>query len=305
MLITYWKKAHAFAMSKYLYLNYLYVVVRSLTAYLCLIKDRSVPCSQANTSFCLGSDIVALVPETQTSTPQEQAQELRPLPENTGESTVTCKEEEVHLYCDKELITNSNKVEETSYDFSTCKDQGYLVLDKESPDVNYSHIASAFNQQYQGEGEMVDSLTVSESFSPEAFSTIPQLKNPRNQNSADVAPETSMSKSVISSSYEKSVESSSYPSCSHELISTQSEYTVDIQGNNLSESNTPSLQDPNTKMSCYVVIVPIPLYFENMVVQESCLQIEEAQVKDKSAPVLLDSLPGKVTEIETTPDGKC
>ena len=102
-----------------------------------------MPCSQANTSFCLGSHIVASVPETQRSTPQEQAQELSQLPENTEKSSVTCKEEEVHCYTDKELITNSNKQEETSYDFSTYKDQGYLVLDDESSDLTYSLITSA------------------------------------------------------------------------------------------------------------------------------------------------------------------
>ena len=284
--------------------NYIFVVVRSLTTYLCLIKDHRVPCSQANSSFCLGSHIVALVSEIQRSTPQEQAQELSQLPENTEKSYVTSKEEEVHCYTDKEVITNSNKPEETSYEFSTYKGQGYLVLDDESSDVNYSLITSAFNQRYQGEGEKVDSLTVNESFSPEAsFPTIPQLKTPRNENSADVAPKTGISNSAISSSNEKSIESSSYTSSGHELISTQSEYTVEIHGSNLSESNTRSLQDPNAKTSCYVVIVPIPLYFEHIVVQES--QIEEDQMKDKSTPVLPDSLLGKVTEIETTQHGKC
>ena len=116
------------------------------------------------------------MPETQRSTPQEQAQELSQLPENTEKSSVTSKEEEVHCYTDKEVITNSNKQEQISYDFSTYKGQGYLVLDDKSSDVNYSLITSAFNQRYQGEGEKVDSLTVNESFSPEAsFPTIPQL----------------------------------------------------------------------------------------------------------------------------------
>ena len=263
-----------------------------------------MPYSQAKTSFCLDSHVGTLVPETQRSTPQEHAQELSQLPENTEKSSVTSKEEEVHCYTDKEVITNSNKQEQISYDFSTYKGQGYLVLDDESSDVNYSLITSAFNQRYQGEGDKVDSLTVNESFSPEAsFPTIPQLKTPRNENSADVTPKTGISKSAISSSNEKSIESSSYTSSGYELISTQSEYTVEIRGSNLSESDTPSLQDPNAKTSCYVVIVPIPLYFEHIVAQES--QIEEDQMNDKSTPVLSDSLPGKVTEIETTQHGKC
>ncbi|XP_068741848.1 uncharacterized protein [Montipora capricornis] len=267
-------------------------------------QDHSVPCNQLNTSVSPFSPIVALVPEPDKITPTQQTQAQSPVPEK---SSVTIKGEAVLSrecsHADEEPVRLANEKERSSYEFSISQDQGCPISDDDSSDTSFLHMADAFNHQYQDKREKDNSSIASDSFPSDAFlSSISQFKNLRKRNPAAITPFPSMMDPPSSSLCEQSDHSSGCSSTSHRMVLPAADNTDEIHTSNPGTPDGQEWPHPNMQMSCFVLLVPMPMYFENCFLRESCPQIEEGQQENGPATVPSHSQPGKITEPEFSPD---
>ena len=251
--------------------------------------DHSVPCSQPEMTLSPSSPTAGLVPTTNKSTPTQES-EMQSLVTEVG--NILANEEVVHL----DDSSSASGEGRSNYHFPISQEQLYAISDDESCDASLlqriSNSATAFNQQYQDKRDKGDSLTAVDSFSPEAFlSSIPLFKKHKRKKATTAYRKLGIADSSTVSLNEQSDHCSSYSTSSHGLILPKPNYTVVLNDSSQGVPIAPR-PDPNSNVSCYVLVVPVPLYYENSVSQENLLQpgqIEESQEK--------------ITEVETTLGG--
>lgn len=243
------------------------------------IEDQSVPCSQPSVTLSPSSPTVTLVPVTSQCTPKVKQQEQNP---QQREDNVIVNKEITDLSdsssVDHQIVNYFSGEGRSNYHFAISQDQIYALPDEDSCDASYLQSASsyspnAFNQQYQDKREEDESRTTAE-FSPEAFfSSIPLFKTLKKKKPAAILPK----------------------------LPTDPNITILFHDSNQGVPIAPR-PDPNTKLSCYVLVVPAPLYYETIVPQETLL-LQQDQPADMSVTVPLE-YQEKITEIEATPEGK-
>lgn len=261
-------------------------------------EDHSVPCDdQSPMSISVSSPIAALVPTTNKSIPTQQLQEQSILSE-TGS---TANEEVINLdgsssvgyqvinYVSGDDISNNN------YSFTVSQEEDYNALtDEDSCDASYlqsvSDSANAFNQQYRDKRDVEESSTAAGPFSPEAFfSSIPLFRKLRKRPAAILPKLTDASTNYCQSDQLYSIGSHAVPS-----------FALVMQDSNQGVPIAPK-PNPNAKVSCYVLVVPAPLYYDNFTAQEN-LQLQQDHHEDISETDPPEPHPA-ITEIETTPEG--
>ena len=263
-----------------------------------------MPCSQSTTAPCPPSPAASLVPTTNKSTPTQQLKEQSQVPERGNVTSVSDSSS-----ADHQLISDVNGEEKINYYFPIIgQDQSYGLSEEDSCDASYlqsiSNSAVVFNQQYQDKREEDESLTAANSFSPDAFfSSVPLFKKLRKKKPAARLPKLSLTDSSTGSQYEQSDQCSSYLTSSHGgLILPKPNFTVLLHDSNQGVPIAPR-PDPNSSVSCYVLVVPAPLYYENFVLQES-FQLQPLGQADDLLPTVPPETQEKITEIDTTPEGK-
>ncbi|KAJ7321502.1 hypothetical protein OS493_034556 [Desmophyllum pertusum] len=261
------------------------------------VPDHSVPCDdQSPMSISVSSPIAALVPTTNKSIPTQQLQEQSILSE-TGS---TANEEVTNLdgsssvgyqvinYVSGDDISNNN------YSFTVSQEEGYNALtDEDSCDASYLQSvrdsANAFNQQYRDKRDVEESSTAAGPFSPEAFfSSIPLFRKLRKRPAAILPKLTDASTNYCQSDQLYSIGSHAVPS-----------FALVMQDSNQGVPIAPK-PNPNAKVSCYVLVVPAPLYYDNFTAQEN-LQLQQDHHEDISETDPPEPHPA-ITEIETTPE---
>lgn len=274
------------------------------------LEDHSVPCSQSTTAPCPPSPAASLVPTTNKSTPAQQLKEKSQVPER---GNVTSNEDIVLLSASSstahQLINDVNGEGKLNYYFPIIsQDQSYGLSEEDSCDASYlqsiSNSAVVFNQQYHDKREQDESLTAANSFSPDAFfSSVPLFKKLRKKKPAARLPKLSITDPSTGSQYEQSDQCSSYLTSTHGgLILPKPNFTVLLHDSNQGVPIAPR-PDPNSSVSCYVLVVPAPLYYENFLVQES-LQLQPLGQAEDMQPAVPPETQEKIIEIDTTPEGK-
>ena len=198
----------------------------------------------------------------------------------------------------------SEKECSNNYSFTVSQDDSYHALtDDDSCDTSYlqsvSDSAAAFNQQYREKRADEGSCVVTEPFSPEAFfSSIPLFKKLQKR-PAPILPKLYTTDS--SSYYQYEQADQCFSTEDHGVIMSNSKpsSTLVIHGSNQGVPIAPK-PDPNAKVSCYVLVVPAPLYYENFIPHDN-LQIQQEQ--QENSPTEADLA---VANIAATPEGmKC
>ena len=260
------------------------------------LGDHSVPCSQSTTALCPSSPAASLVPTTNEGTPTQQLQEQSQIPER---GNVTLNEDRVLLSdsssADHQLTSDISGDGKINYYFPiVSQDQSYGLTDEDSCDASYvqsiSNSAVVFNQQYQDKREEDESVTSTNSFSPDAFfSSVPLFKKFRKKKPAANIPKLSITDPSTGSQHEQPDQCSNYLTSSHGgLILPKPSFTVLLHDSNQGVPIAPR-PDPNSSVqSCYVLVVPMSLYYENVVP----LPLGQAESQEK------------ITEVESTPEGK-
>ena len=196
----------------------------------------------------------------------------------------------------------SEKECSNNYSFTVSQDDSYHALtDEDSCDTSYlqsvSDSAVVFNQQYQEKRAEEESSVVAEPFSPEAFfSSIPLFKKLPKRPAA-ILPKLYTTDS--SSYYQYEQADQCFLIEDHGVIMSNSKpsSTLVMHGSNQGVPIAPK-PDPNAKVSCYVLVVPAPLYYENFTPQDS-LQIQQEKQEDSPTEAHL-----AVAKIDATPEGK-
>lgn len=237
-----------------------------------------MPCSQPALSISTSSPVAALVPTTNESIPTQQLQEQTLLPDTT---LSPCLDEEVPNVNDcigHQEMNNTCKNSSNNYSFTVSQDDSYHILtDEDSCDASYlqsvTDSADAFNQHYQEKTDLeAESIKVAEPFSPEAFfASIPLFKQICKR------PATILPK----------------------LSNTDHGITIHSSSQGVPIAPKP---DPKSKVPCYVLVVPAPLYYEKFVSGES-LELQQDHKDDVSETVPSD-FHASLKEIGATPEGK-
>lgn len=268
-----------------------------MTSFVCVcFTDHSVPCSQPEMTLSPSSPTAGLVPTTNKNTPTEESERQRLV---TEVGNILSNEEAVVPLDDSSSAASGEG--RSNYHFPISQEQLYAISDDESCDASFlqriSNSATAFNQQYQDKRDKGDSLTAGDSFSPEAFlSSIPLFKKRKRKKATTAHPRLSTTDSSTVSQDEQSDQCSSYSTNSHGLILPKPNYTVVLHDSSQGVPIAPR-PDPNSNVPCYVLVVPVPLYYENSISQENLLQ--PGQIEDLQETVPLDSQE-RMTEVEET-----
>lgn len=259
-------------------------------------------------SISVSSPVAGLVPTANQSISTQQLQEQTLLPETPPTTTeeVPNVHDSTTSFGYQVMSYVSGEDRRNNYSFTVHEDGSYHVLsDEDSCDASYlqsvSDSADAFNQQYREKRVVEESSTATESFSPEAFfSSIPLFKKLRKR-PATILPKLNTD-SYSYCQYEHSDQF--YSKESHAVIMSNSKPNSAVVMHS-SHQGVPIAPkpDPNAKVSCYVLVVPAPLYYDNFVPQES-LQLHQDHKEDVSETVSSEGHPA-LTEIEvSTPEGK-
>lgn len=260
------------------------------------IVDCNAPCTQLSSPISALSPVAALVPPTQ----QVQEQTLPEKTAPTSNEGVSIPNDSPSIGC-QVIDYASEKDCSNNYSFTVSQEDSYhALLDEDSCDASFLHSVSdsavAFNQQYREKRSEEESSVVAEPFSPEAFfSSIPLFKKLQKK-PATILPKLYTTDSPSFYQYEQ--EEQCFSTDDHGVMSdSKPSSTLVMHGSNQGVPIAPK-PDPNTKVSCYVLVVPAPLYYENFTPQDS-LQIQ--QEHQEASPT---DAHFAVANIGATPEGK-
>ena len=247
------------------------------------------------------------MPTTNNSVPTQQVLD-QTLPEET---TPTSNMEVSNLNdspsIDYQIIDYTSEKEcSNNYSFTVSQDENYHDLaDEDSCDASYlqsvSDSAVAFNQQYREKRAEEDSSIVAEPFSPEAFFSSIPLFNKLQKRSATILPKLCNTDSTSSYQYVQADQCFSIQDHGVMMSNSESSSTLVLHGSNQGVPIAPK-PDPNAKVSCYVLVVPAPLYYENFIPQDSLQMQQQCQEDLPETSPTEDHL--AVTKLDATPDGK-
>lgn len=175
------------------------------------------------------------------------------------------------------------------------------LSEDDSCDASYlqslSYAVKTFNEHYQNSRAEDESSSTVDSFSPEAFlSSIPLFKKLRNRRPANILPKPNTAEYSIKGQHQHFLASSQRVSS---ILPQQFSVVADV-GHGVPIAPKP---DPNTQVSCYVLVVPTPVYYENLVPQERLQLQHEQEEVNKSLAVPSDH-EDKVTEVLAFQNGK-
>ena len=272
-------------------------------------KDHSVPCSQSPMSISASSPVAAVVPITNKGTPTQRLQEQT----LTAETGLFSNDEEpnrsVSSSAGYQFLNYASEEEkgDNYFSFTVNQDNVYTaVIDEDSCDASYmqtvSDSANAFNEQYRVKRDMGESSILAEAFSPEAFfSSIPMFRKLSRKRPATILPKLNTTDPSGYRQYEPSDQS--YSIAGHRVVMSHNKQNCALVVHNKSQGVPIAPKpDPNENISCYVLVVPAPLYYENFAPQES-LWVQQDQQED-----VVDIVPSKphlaVTETKATSEGR-
>lgn len=250
-----------------------------------------MPCSQPEITSV--SPIAALVPTTnqRITTPMQLSQNLLPDKEDSENKVSSLSELSSvgdHLsmsYASKEGINQEEQdlSEDDSWDASYLQRLSYAV--------------KTFNEHYQNSKAEEESSSTADSFSPEAFlSSIPLFKKLSKRRPANILPKPNTTEYSIRGQHQHFLTSSHGVSS---ILPQQFSVVADVgHGVPIAPKH-----DPNTQVSCYVLVVPTPVYYENLVPKERLQLHHEQEEANKSLAVLSDH-EDKVTEVLAFQNGK-
>ena len=255
----------------------------------------------------MSSPVAALVPATSNSILIKQVlKQTRPEDETPTSSTeVPSLIDSPSIGC--HIMNYANEKDSSNnYSFTVSEDDSYHALtDDDSCDASYlqsvSDSAVAFNQQYREKRADEESSLLAEPFSPEAFFSSIPLFNKLQKRPATILPKLYSTDS--SSDYQFEQANQCFTVEDHGVIMSNSKpsSTHLIHSNSQGVSIAPK-PDPNAKVSCYVLVVPAPLYYENFTPQDS-LQIQQQHPEDLPETSPTDAHLA-VTKTNATPEGK-
>lgn len=269
--------------------------------------DHSVPCTQSSLSVSVLSPVAALVPTTSNSLTIQQVLE-QTLPEDeTPISSI-----EVSNLIDSPSIGcqimdyTSEKDSSNNYSFAVSEDDSYHALtDDDSCDASYLQSvrdsADAFNQHYREKRADEESSLLAEPFSPEAFFSSIPLFNKLQKRPAMILPKLYSTDS--SSDYQYEQANQCFTLEDHGVIMSNSKPSSTLLMHSSSQGVPIAPKpDPNAKVSCYVLVVPAPVYYENFTAQDS-LQVQQQHPEDlpETSPTEAHLAVAKSNAI---PDGK-
>lgn len=265
--------------------------------------DHSVPCAQSSSSISASSPVAALVPTTNNSIPTQQVQEQTLLAETTptSDKEVPNLNDSPSTGC-QVMDYVSGKDCSNNYSFTVSQDESYHALtDEDSCDASYlqsvSDSAVAFNQQYREKKAEEEPSIVTEPFSPEAFlSSIPLIKKLQKR-PATILPKLYTTDSSTYCQYEQADQCYSIEDHGAIMSNSKPHSTLVMHGNNQGVPIAPK-PDPNAKVSCYVLVVPAPLYYENFAPQEN-LPLQQEDLPETSPT----NAHLAITKIDATPEG--
>ena len=256
------------------------------------IVDCSTPCTQLSSPISALSPVAALVPPTQQVQEQILPGKTAPTSIPNDSPSIGCQ---VIDYASEKDCSNN-------YSFTVSQEDSYhALLDEDSCDASYlqsvSDSAVAFNQQYREKRSEEESSVVAEPFSPEAFfSSIPLFKKLQKK-PATILPKLYTTDSPSFYQYEQADQCFSKDDHGVIMSNSKPSSTLVMHGSNQGVPIAPK-PDPNTKVSCYVLVVPAPLYYENCTPQDS-LQIQQEHHEDSPTEAHF-----ALANIGATPKGK-
>ena len=193
-----------------------------------------------------------------------------------------------------------------NYSFAVGQDESYhALIDEDSCDASYlqsvSDSAVAFNHQYREKTAEEESFLLAEPFSPEAFFSSIPLFNKLQKRPATILPKLCNTDSSSYFQHEQTDQCCTIED--HEVITSNSKPSSTLLMHSSSQGVPIAPKpDPNAKVSCYVLVVPAPLYYENFTPQDS-LEIQQQHPDD-----LPETSPSEthlaVTKTDATPEGK-
>lgn len=248
------------------------------------------------------------MPTTDNSVPTQQVLE-QTLPEEKTPSSnmeVSNLNDSPSLGC-QVMDYASEKDCSDNYSFTVSQGESYHALtDEDSCDASYlqsvSDSAVAFNQQYREKRAEEESSVVADPFSPEAFFSSIPLFNKLQKRPATILPKLYNTDS--SSYYQHEQADQCFTIEDHGVIMCNSEpsSTHVLHGSSQSVPIAPK-PDPNAKVSCYVLVVPAPLYYKNFTPQDN-LQIQQQQHQEDLPVTSPTEAHLAVTKLDATPEGK-
>ena len=269
-------------------------------------EDHNVPCILQETPISPSSPNAGLVPTTNRGPLTQQLQEQLVLPDKRN---VNSSEEASHInnsFSAGDQLTNKISEEgKINFHFAIHQDEGCALSDEDSCDAacvqSITNAVNAFNQQYQDKREEDESsIAAADSFSPQAFfSSIPLFKKLKKKRLAATLPKHSTT-DEHSDQY-----CSDLPSIHALQIMSNSkpDFALLMHDSNQGVPIAPR-PDPDNKVSCYVLVVPAPLYYETVIPQES-IQLQQDQPEDTLSATASSESEDKVREVqEATPEGK-
>ena len=251
-----------------------------------------MPCSQPEITSV--SPIAALVPTAnqRITTPMQLSQNLPPEKEDSENKVSLLSELSSvgdHLsmsYASKEGI---NQEEEQDLSEDDSCDSSYLQ--------RLSYAVKTFNEHYQNSKAEEESSSTADSFSPDTFlSSIPLFKKLSKRRPANILPKPNTAEYSIRGQHQHILTSSHGVSS---ILPQQFSVVADV-GHGVPIAPKP---DPNTQVSCYVLVVPTPVYYENLVPKERLQLQHEQEEANKSLAVPSDH-EDKVTEVLAFQNGK-
>lgn len=248
------------------------------------------------------------MPTTSNSVPIQQVLE-QTLPEDktlTSSIEVSNLIDSPSIGCQIMDYDASEKDCSNNYSFTVDQDESYYALtDEDSCDASYlqsvSDSAVAFNQQYREKRADEEFSLLAEPFSPEAFFSSIPLFNKLQKRSATILPKLCSTDSSSDYQYEQADQCFTIEDHGVILSRNKPSSTVLMHSSSQGVPIAPK-PDPNAKVSCYVLVVPAPLYYENFTSQDS-LQIQQQYPEDhpETSPTEAHLA---VKKTDATPEGK-
>ena len=200
----------------------------------------------------------------------------------------------------------SEKECSNNYSFTVSQDESYHALtDEDSCDASYlqsvSDSAVAFNQQYREKRAEEEFSLVAEPFSPEAFFSSIPLFNKLQKRPATILPKLYNTDSSSYHKYEQAEQCFTIEDHGVIMSNSKPSSTLVLHDSSQSVPIAPK-PDSNAKLSCYVLVVPAPLYYENLTPQDSLKIQQEHQEDPPETSPTEDHL--AVTKLDATPEGK-
>lgn len=253
--------------------------------------------------------MAALVPVTNSDIPVQQLQEQTLSPKSGFFSNKEELDNNDAISAEYQLL-NYNSEEERGNDYSFTLNQenfSTAVIDDESCDDSFMQTmndsAHAFNEQYRVKRDVRETFpnVPAEAFSPEAFlSSIPMFCKISQKRPATIRPKLNTNDTFSYCEYGDADQCYSSPSAGVVIPNKILHSAFFMPGNSQGVPIAPK-PCPNEKVSCYVLVVPAPLYYENCAPLK-CLQTQQEQHEED-----VDFVPSKthmvVTERTIAPEG--